>query len=166
MGFIFSSCVCHAELPCGIHVPRAASRAGPGHQHSGKGDQEASVLLPLCLQDTVLEAFHEGVKNVSLWGNEANHRADLPEMTVPLPVTKSTSARGSPGHSLQVTTEAHSEQTQKRSFGCPHQTSRKICSTWHIQKAEAPAASHHASSGRCQWLTRVSLPCGAEGKHK
>lgn len=106
MGFIFSPCVCHAELPCGIRVPRAASRAGPGHQHSGKGDQEASVLLPLCLQDTVLEALHEGVENVRLWGNEANHRADLPEMTVPLPVTKSTSARGSPGHGLQVTTEA------------------------------------------------------------
>lgn len=126
------------------------------------------MLLPLCLQDTVLEAFHEGVKNVSLWGNEANHRADLPEMAVPLPVTKSTSARGSPGHSLQVTTEAHSEQTQKRSFGCPHQTSRKICSPWQIQKAEAPAASRtppqEGVSGSPEFLFPVEQRESTEGK--
>lgn len=138
-------------------------------KQSGTGGQEASVLLPQCLQGAVLKAFHEGVKHISLWGNEASHCTDLPEIAVPLPVTKSTPAQGSPGHILQVTTEVHSEQIQKCPFGCHHQTSRKI----YFTSANSEGRGTHSQPPHpvrkvSVALTHISLLGGelAEGKHK
>lgn len=86
---------------------------------------------------------------------------------------QATSARGSPSHISQVTTEAHSEWMQKCSFGCSYQTSRKIYFTLPVSKAEVhtkstTTPSQEAARKMSAALTQISLPCGAlaEGRYK
>lgn len=92
MLFRFHPWVYQTWLPYGICLPqvqRPESGAGLCHPAAmGRGTQEASRQQPSHLQDVILKVFHQGNKNISLWGDELNHCTDLPEITIPLPVKK------------------------------------------------------------------------------